>query len=456
MVRLDHSGVQLGRGRAARHADDGRACPVAIARPSAKNAALRSSRRTCVRRRSASASRQRGRARTGTDHRIGDPEPGPLVHQGGAERGLYAHPSCHSMSKCAARVRPWSCCMDSHRPVGSGVASDEHLAEAHTLVAVDLPGHGGSDSVRADLPTTAALVAESVRAIVGDEPCDLLGYSLGARVALHVVTGTDLALRQAVFIGVTGGIEDTDARARRRRADEAIADELETAGDVDHFLEGWLRGPLFGRLSSEAADRAERLRNSASGLASSLRLCGTGTQVPLWDRLSTLRCPALAMAGTDDARFAAHALRIARQAPPAVASLVPGGRSCRASRAARADVEDRAPLARSGASPSSYEHADGEQCAGDDLKACGRAEHRQERPSVAVARGQPYRVDGQRGAPATREATRPGSDAAPRERAPRPAASSNRAGRHSAAPAVPPGSSSRTRLSVSMSRRLLA
>jgi 2-succinyl-6-hydroxy-2,4-cyclohexadiene-1-carboxylate synthase len=201
----------------------------------------------------------------------------------------------------------------------------QHLAEAHTLVAVDLPGHGGSDSVRADLPTAAAMVAESVRAIVGDEPCSLLGYSLGARVALHVVTGTDLALHQAVFIGVTGGIEDTDARARRRRADEAIADELETAGDVDHFLEGWLRGPLFGRLSSEAADRAERLRNSASGLASSLRLCGTGTQVPLWDRLPTLRCPALAMAGTDDARFAAHALRIARQAPPAVASLVPAG-----------------------------------------------------------------------------------------------------------------------------------
>ena len=169
--------------------------PVAIARPRAKNAALRSSRRTCVRRRSAKRCCQRGRPRTGTDHRIGDPEPGPLIHQGGAERGLYAHPSCHSMSKCAARGRRWWCCMDSPRPVGSGVASDEHLAEAHTLVAVDLPGHGGSDSVRADLPTAAALVAEAVRAIVGNEPCGLLGYSLGARVALHVVTGTDLALR---------------------------------------------------------------------------------------------------------------------------------------------------------------------------------------------------------------------------------------------------------------------
>ena len=201
----------------------------------------------------------------------------------------------------------------------------EHLARSHTLVAVDLPGHGGSDSVRADLPTAATMVAEAVRAIVGDEPGSLLGYSLGARVALHVVTGTDLALHHAVFIGANGGIEDTEARARRRRADEAIADELEMAGDVGRFLEDWLRGPLFGRLSFEAADRTERLRNSATGLASSLRLCGTGTQVPLWDRLSTLRCPVLAMAGTDDVRFAAHALRIAHQAPQAVASLVPGG-----------------------------------------------------------------------------------------------------------------------------------
>jgi 2-succinyl-6-hydroxy-2,4-cyclohexadiene-1-carboxylate synthase len=201
----------------------------------------------------------------------------------------------------------------------------EHLAESHAVVAVDLPGHGGSDSVRADLPTTAAMVAEAVRAIVGDEPGTMLGYSLGGRVALHVLTGTDLALRRAIFIGVTGGIEDPEARARRRQADEALADKLESTGEVERFLEDWLRGPLFARLPFEAADRTERLRNSAEGLASSLRLCGSGTQVPLWDRLSTLRCPVLAMAGTDDVRFAAHALRMAHLAPLAVASLVPGG-----------------------------------------------------------------------------------------------------------------------------------
>ncbi len=200
------------------------------------------------------------------------------------------------------------------------------LAEAHTLVAVDLPGHGDSGSVRADLPATADLVAEAARAVVGDGPCALLGYSLGARVALHVAVGTDLTLSRAVLIGATAGIEDPAERERRRRSDDVLADELEASDDVEGFVDAWLRGPMFERLAlSDAAWRAERLRNSAAGLASSLRLCGAGTQEPLWDILPGLPCPVLTMAGSDDTRFAAHALRITRLAPQAVTALVPGG-----------------------------------------------------------------------------------------------------------------------------------
>ena len=202
----------------------------------------------------------------------------------------------------------------------------EHLSESRTVVAVDLPGHGDSDAVRADLRETADLVTETVRAAVGDEPSTLMGYSLGGRVALQVATGTDLAVSGLVLVGATGGIEDPGERERRRLSDDALADELEASGDVDRFLDQWLRSPMFDRLSSRNADgRSERRRNSAAGLASSLRLCGTGTQEPLWDRLPTLACPVLALAGTDDTRFASHALRIARLAPRAVASLVPGG-----------------------------------------------------------------------------------------------------------------------------------
>jgi 2-succinyl-6-hydroxy-2,4-cyclohexadiene-1-carboxylate synthase len=200
------------------------------------------------------------------------------------------------------------------------------LAASRTLVAVDLPGHGESGSVRADLPTTASLVADAVRTNIGDEPCALLGYSLGARVALQVAITADLPLSHVVFIGVNAGIEDEAGREHRRLSDEKLADDLEASGDVEGFIDAWLRGPLFERLESEgAAQRSERLRNSASGLASSLRLCGTGTQEPLWDRLGAVPCPVLALAGSDDNRFAAHALRLARLVPSGIASLVPGG-----------------------------------------------------------------------------------------------------------------------------------
>lgn len=199
----------------------------------------------------------------------------------------------------------------------------QSLERDHTLVAVDLPGHGDSDTVRADLPGTASMVATAARARVGDGPCDLLGYSLGARVALHVALGSELALGRVVLIGVTAGIEDGALRARRRAADDTMAAQLEASGDVGSFLDRWLGGPMFDRLA-ETADRAERLRNGAPGLAASLRLCGTGTQEPMWDRLGGLSHPVLALAGADDVRFATHTLRLAREAPHAVASLVPG------------------------------------------------------------------------------------------------------------------------------------
>ena len=203
-------------------------------------------------------------------------------------------------------------------PFGDG------LATTHTLIGVDLPGHAASDHIRADLPTTAALVAKAVSSVVGATSCTLLGYSLGARVALHVVTMTDLAVDHVVLIGGTAGIEDSEVRRARRASDEATADRLEASGDLDAFLGQWVSGPMFSRLG-DAADVPERRRNSVAGLASSLRLSGNGTQEPLWDRITSLNVPMLALAGTDDARFAVHALRLADLAPSGIASLVPGG-----------------------------------------------------------------------------------------------------------------------------------
>ncbi len=118
-------------------------------------------------------------------------------------------------------------------------------------------------------------------------------------------------------------------RAARRAADEQLATELERDG-VAQFLERWLAQPLFASLPPEAAGLDDRLRNTAAGLASSLRLAGTGTQQPLWDQLAELSMPVLVVAGERDDKFSAIGSRIAEAiGPNATFALVPGaGHAC--------------------------------------------------------------------------------------------------------------------------------
>ena len=198
----------------------------------------------------------------------------------------------------------------------------ERLGAERRLVLVDLPGHAGSAAVRADLPRSAELVL----AAAGERgrPVDLLGYSLGGRVALHAALAHPDRVRRLVLIGATGGIDLEAVRAARRAADEALAAELDRAESVDAFVDRWRRSPLFAQLPVTEQDRRERRRNTPAGLASSLRLAGTGTQEPLWARLGGLSLPVLVLAGADDPRFVALGARLAGTLPDAVLSLVPG------------------------------------------------------------------------------------------------------------------------------------
>ncbi|MEX0848517.1 MAG: alpha/beta fold hydrolase [Ilumatobacteraceae bacterium] len=185
----------------------------------------------------------------------------------------------------------------------------DHFADrGHEVVIVDLPGHGGSGTVRADLRRTADLVASTAG------PGTYVGYSLGGRVCLHLALMYPHVVERLAVLGATPGIVDDDERAVRRTADEALAQRIVEIG-VERFIDEWSSQSLFGGHVLTDDDRAERYRNTALGLASSLRLSGTGTQMPLWDRLQELNMPVLAMAGGQDEKFVAIAERVARSVP---------------------------------------------------------------------------------------------------------------------------------------------
>lgn len=198
------------------------------------------------------------------------------------------------------------------------------------VIAVDLLGHGRSDAP-AD-PARYAMdrcVADLAAALdqLGAAAVNVLGYSLGGRVALHFAAAHPERVRALVLESASPGLATPEERAARIAADETLAGRLEREG-LEAFVDYWERLPLFAsqaRLPAEAraALRAQRLQNNPLGLANSLRGLGTGAQPSLWERLPALRAPTLLIAGALDEKFTAIARAMAARLPAARLEIVP-------------------------------------------------------------------------------------------------------------------------------------
>lgn len=167
------------------------------------------------------------------------------------------------------------------------------------VALADAPGHGEAASLAWSLADAAAPYAD---ALAGGRAAQWLGYSMGGRLALHIALARPETVRALVLVGASPGITDATARAERRAADEALANRLERIGTAA-FVDEWLAQPLFAGLDATSSRREARLVNDPAGLASSLRLAGTGAQDPLWEALASITAPVLLVVGEHDAKF---------------------------------------------------------------------------------------------------------------------------------------------------------
>jgi 2-succinyl-6-hydroxy-2,4-cyclohexadiene-1-carboxylate synthase len=184
------------------------------------------------------------------------------------------------------------------------------------VVTLDAPGHGTQQTRQFSLIDGAADLGERGGSGV------YIGYSMGARLSLHLAVNFPHLVRGLVMIGGTAGIDDPAERATRRAADEVLGERIIRIG-LEAFLREWLRQPLFATLPSDHAGATERLSNSAEALAESLRTAGTGTQEPLWDRLSELSMPVLVITGELDPKFTEIAERFMALIPHCEHVVVP-------------------------------------------------------------------------------------------------------------------------------------
>ena len=169
-----------------------------------------------------------------------------------------------------------------------------------TPLCLDAPGHGNNTNGVRSLPQCADDIA------AGMQPGILVGYSMGARMALHVALRHPTMVAQLVLISGTPGLVTEAERTARRKSDNDLAERIETIG-LSAFLDEWLALPIFSGLDEKTNQREDRLRNTAKGLADSLRCAGTGTQEPQWSNLQQLSMPVHLVVGEHDEKFTAIA-----------------------------------------------------------------------------------------------------------------------------------------------------
>lgn len=183
----------------------------------------------------------------------------------------------------------------------------EGLQPLASCLAVDLPGHGGT--------TTSPPPPPGAPGGTGDDPCSLaatadalavalqqhqqqlpgsrlvlVGYSLGARLAMQLLTSHPHLFAAGVVVSGTAGLRDAAARAARVQADAETAQLLDQLG-LQAFLDHWYSQPLWDSLRAHPRYAAVLARRAAAAgeegaaearLAEALNCMSTGRMVSWW------------------------------------------------------------------------------------------------------------------------------------------------------------------------------
>jgi 2-succinyl-6-hydroxy-2,4-cyclohexadiene-1-carboxylate synthase len=196
------------------------------------------------------------------------------------------------------------------------------LGERYRALAPDLRGHGSAGVLT---PVNLDAVLGDLEPLLEPGPVTVVGYSMGGRIALHLALSRPEHIERLILIGASPGIAEAAEREERRRADEALADEIERSG-IEEFASRWAQTPILRDLPPAIQARAhtDRLRNAPTGLARALQGLGTGALPTLWDRLGELRMPVFLVVGERDQKFREIAGRMAKAIRRSEIVVVPG------------------------------------------------------------------------------------------------------------------------------------
>lgn len=207
----------------------------------------------------------------------------------------------------------------------------ETLGRRSFMICPDLPGHGKTiveDGIGHYSIESAARALKEILDRLEIEKADVLGYSMGGRLALAFALTYPDRVGRLILESASPGLESEEERRARRMKDNELANFIRERG-IGPFVDYWENIPLFNSLQSmpeavKEAVRKQRLENSPDGLANSLIGMGTGAQPSYWDRLPELENRVLLLAGELDEKFWGIAGRIAERTKSPKVVIVEG------------------------------------------------------------------------------------------------------------------------------------
>lgn len=212
----------------------------------------------------------------------------------------------------------------------------QSLAKDFHVLAVNLPGHGpGWRGWAVEVQGMAACAAGIVAGLdaVGIRHCDLVGYSMGGRLALYLAVHYPERFTHLVIESASPGLDTPEKRKTRAAQDGALASQLAAMAprspEFRAFLEEWYDQPLFASLKQHPEMRAilvaqRHAHGNPALLARSIRALGTGVQPDLWPALSEFATPTLLITGELDRKFSIIAEDMCRACPAMAMEVLSG------------------------------------------------------------------------------------------------------------------------------------
>ena len=140
----------------------------------------------------------------------------------------------------------------------------------------------------------------------------LLGYSMGGRIALHMLIADPQRWRRAVIVSASPGITESE-RPSRLANDQRWAQRFRT-DDWDAVIADWNAQPVFSQDPPDRLPRRE-LDFDRELLARALVVGSVANQRDLREDLARLQVPILWIAGAKDAKYASLAQECAALNP---------------------------------------------------------------------------------------------------------------------------------------------